>query len=250
MALDTSKLVLRRWLGKPYYRVEDVDALLAAVNGELEQYEGMPQKLEDLAGENEALKETCANVREENVRLTRQLQAAQQELCRKNDAAAEMEANLRRQIADQQDMLERARKREAFLNGSLEQQKKEIEDYERFANSDPVTQAYEKAQKILADAQAERERILQEYTQQRARVTAATRSAYYNALQFKMTLAKRFGEMEKNLDETIDVLRTLETSSTNGSPALRGQEQPAVLEEGKTFDSGADAPWNGVSDLT
>lgn len=228
MALDTSKLIPRRWFGKNCYWAEDVNTLLVSVKKELDNYADMPQRLADLTLEAASLREACAEAQQENQSLTRQLQLAQQELVLRREEAEEAQANLRQQIAEQQSMLERARKRESFLNDSLEQQRREIADFENFANSDPVTQAYEKAQKILADAQTERERILQEYTQQRAKVTAATRSAYYNALQFKMALAKRYSEMEKNLDETIDVLRMMEAS-----PA-----QPATLE-------GAGESWTG-----
>lgn len=222
MALDVSGLVPRRWLGKTGYRVEDVQKLLDSVHKEQEHLERMEKRLEELEKENETLTAQDADNRLRLEQMNREL-----------GAAREQEQDLRRQIADQQDMLERARRREEFLNDSLERQKKEIADFEKFAESEPVTKAYDKAEKILADARAERERLLQDYDQQRARVAAAARSAYYNALQFKMSLAQRFGEMEKNLDESIDVLRVLEASAVTDVQNLNAPEPDVELEPAK-----------------
>lgn len=70
--------------------------------------------------------------------------------------------------------------------------------------------ANERAQKTFADAIEESDRLYQEVREVRERVLAATRAAYYNAMQFRMSLAERFSAMEHDIDNAISILRILD----------------------------------------
>lgn len=174
--------------------------------------------------------------------MERQREQAEAELERERGKSAEAleysRARAKAEAAAQADEIEslkeeldRVRVRETFLSTDLERKKKELEEYVQFVSSDPVTSAQERAQKILADATAERDRILQEYASQRARVVAATRAAYYNAQQFKMELSRRFSAMEHELDDTIDVLRVLDSSSMEGAANLALQANESAQDD-------------------
>ena len=59
---------------------------------------------------------------------------------------------------------------------------------------------------------ANADRILLQATEQRGRLIAACRAAYYSALQFKQDLAEQFRNMERELDASIDVLQFMDNS--------------------------------------
>lgn len=197
----------------------------------------------DLEREREQAQAELENQREQaKAELERQLEQTEAQLERERSKAAEAleysRARAKAEAAAQADEIEslkeeldRVRVRETFLTTDLERKKKELEEYVQFVSSDPVTSAQERAQKILADATAERDRILQEYASQRARVVAATRAAYYNAQQFKMELSRRFSAMEHELDDTIDVLRVLDTSSMEGAANLALQANESAGDD-------------------
>lgn len=183
-----------------------------------------------------SLEQQRREVREQDGLREERLRQLEAELERKKDELNSLSAVKAEEIASLKGELARMGRREEYLNADLTRKKREIEEYERFVTSDPVATAQERAQKILADATAERDRILQEYTSRRARVMAATRAAYYNAQQFKMTLTKRFSAMERELDETIDVLRVLENTPLDESTVLL--EDPGT--ERRTPEGGRD----------
>lgn len=80
-------------------------------------------------------------------------------------------------------------------------------------NPDEVVQeAVRKADQIVNKAIADSERIMLQATEQRGRLIAACRAAYYSALQFKQDLADQFRNMERELDASIDVLQLMDNS--------------------------------------
>jgi len=80
-------------------------------------------------------------------------------------------------------------------------------------NPDEVVQeAIRKADQIVNKAIADSERIMLQATDQRGRLIAACRAAYYSALQFKQDLADQFRNMERELDASIDVLQLMDNS--------------------------------------
>ncbi len=100
--------------------------------------------------------------------------------------------------------------------------KKRVETLQRAANETHamdsaavIAQANQKARDILQQAMRESENILADITGQRNRVIAASRTAYYNALQFKQEVAQQYRQLEQDMDSAIDVLRVLE--GTQGS---------------------------------
>ena len=89
-----------------------------------------------------------------------------------------------------------------------------------------IRQANQKAREILNEAMRESDSILMDITSQRNRVIAASRTAYYNALQFKQELAQQFRQMEQDMDNAIDVLRILENVQSFGT-------LPTAMPDGK-----------------
>lgn len=80
-------------------------------------------------------------------------------------------------------------------------------------NPDEVLQeAIRKADQIVNKAITDSERIMLQATEQRGRLIAACRAAYYSALQFKQDLADQFRNMERELDASIDVLQLMDNS--------------------------------------
>lgn len=213
---ELGSLRVRRHWGKRYYRAEDVERLLERTREELEQGRGALRRMDAL----ERAAADCDALRAEREQAARELEELREALALRE-----------KELTGLGEELERVRRREAFLSADAERRKKELEEYARFAASDPVVSAQEQAHKLLADAQTERERLMQEYASQRARVMAATRAAYYNAQQFKLELSRRFGAMERELDETIDVLRVLESAPETAR--LEAREAPAQPEDGE-----------------
>ena len=83
-------------------------------------------------------------------------------------------------------------------------------------NTDELTrQAAHKADQLVQQAIADSDRILLQAAEQRGRLIAACRAAYYSALQFKQDLAEQFRNMERELDASIDVLQLLDNTRLN-----------------------------------
>lgn len=96
-----------------------------------------------------------------------------------------------------------------------------------------IRQANQKAREILNEAMRESDSILMDITSQRNRVIAASRTAYYNALQFKQELAQQFRQMEQDMDSAIDVLRILENVQSFGTLPTAASDGKMDALEGK-----------------
>lgn len=225
------ELTMKKVFGKYYFPEEEVEELVDKMDEELGQCAVSRQRLEELLEMEESYKELREQsdiLKAKYGRMELERSKLQDTLTHQKNLAFSEKSTLSEEINSLRDELERAKMREAFLNADVERKKVEMEKFGKLISTDTVAQAEEKAQKIVADATAESERILTEYSNQRARVVAATRAAYYNALQFKLSLTERFNMMERDLDDTIDVLRMLE---------IPASAPPAAIQDGQTVTS-------------
>ena len=237
---STRKLRVVKKMGVKYYRAEDVDDMVQELNHELDD---QLQELESLRplkqsdGQLDALSSDHQKLLEDYQALSADHQKLMEDYAAIWDQLSQMEKmyqseheSMEGQINTLQDELDQAARRTEYLNSNLERRQQEIAQLEQNSNgSDVVAQANAKAQRIISDAIAESDRILNEITSQRSRVIAATRAAYYNALQFKMSLSERFHVMDHDIDDAIDVLRLMETPPTNALAT----EQDAFRDGGK-----------------
>lgn len=97
-----------------------------------------------------------------------------------------------------------------------------------------VHEALHKADEIIRKAVADSDRIMLQATEQRGRLIAACRAAYYSALQFKQDLAEQFRNMEKELDASIDVLQLMDNTRLSLSHTADASEPvaPGKPDEG------------------
>ena len=98
------------------------------------------------------------------------------------------------------------------MQARLTHQGEQISSLESQTTDELRQDAIRKADEIVARAIADSERILLQATEQRGRLIAACRAAYYSALQFKQDLAEQFKNMERELDASIDVLQFMDNS--------------------------------------
>lgn len=221
----TNELTPRKVFGKRYYSADEVDGLLESIAEERRQgleAQKRAGELQNIESSYNELSERYEILKAGYEKLEADGRELEERLTRQRNMSVSEKTSLSDEIDSLRDELERAQLREKFLDADLERKKAELEKFEKLMSTDNIALANEKAQKIIADATAESERILSEYVSQRARVVAATRSAYYNALQFKLSLAERFNSMERDLDDTIDVLRMLEVPASDAEPVLDG----------------------------
>lgn len=217
----------------------------AALENDLAHLQEEHARLQDaytaLHKQYEALEDDRARLTEERDRLVAaqaelDAKAKQTELAQRSENEA-----LLQQIENFKAELERAEVRTKLLSTNLERRKAELAEYETALASDSIAKANERAQGIVSNAIAESDRIFSEISAQRARVIAATRAAYYNALQFKMALTERFSTMERDLDNAIDVLRILETPTSSGSAPQTVYHLDSLQAEDPQEESAQDA---------
>ncbi len=72
---------------------------------------------------------------------------------------------------------------------------------------DQLLDAEQQARKMLENAKERRDRIFKEATQRRTRMVAASRAAYFHAMQFKQDLTDHYQRLEKELNASLEVLR-------------------------------------------
>lgn len=92
----------------------------------------------------------------------------------------------------------------------VEQLQKNLDERLLHDSTVVVRQANQQAREIITQVSDECDQMLADANSQRNRIIAANRAAYYNALQFKQELARQFKELESDLDQAIDVLRSIE----------------------------------------
>ena len=104
------------------------------------------------------------------------------------------------------------------LNNLNDQQKRHMDEYETMLAADPVGEAQAKARRIINDAIAQSESMMQTAQETRDRVMTAARTTYYDALQFKMDLVEHFNTLERSIDASIGVIGKVEIPKLPETP--------------------------------
>ena len=120
----------------------------------------------------------------------------------------------------------------SHMQARIAQLEEQVRLMESQKPDDVMRQAAEKADAMITKAVADSERIMMQATEQRGRLIAACRAAYYSALQFKQDLADQFRNMERELDASIDVLQLMDNSplalNHKADTAEPGGDQDAI----------------------
>lgn len=178
--------------------------------------------------------------------LEKEMQQIDQERQNQESSLSELSArfqqenmSLSKQVEDVKFELEESQKRSQHLTECLEAERNAVREYQSVASRNVVGEANERAKQIVSDAVVQSDRILSEVVEQRNRVISASRSMCYNAMQFKMSLAMQFSAMEKDLDESIDLLRILEAVPLGGTTG--SMDKPSRYPDAATATETVDA---------
>lgn len=216
-ALKAENADMRQKLGELETQLADNQSQTTADEAAL-----LHEQLVQLVAQNEDLRKQCQSIEQADASV-KTLSQENAEL-RQKLAALETERDSRRLSSAEADELikenaERDAARINRLTQTIDSLKREISEYEKLTSNSIVEQASAKADRILSRAMQESERIMAEAVKQRDSVIAASRSAYYNALQFKMNLAACMSNTERDLDDAIETLRLLKYP-TDGTDML------------------------------
>ena len=222
---ETGRQQLKKRFGR--YRAEDVDRLLDRLESERQQEENLFREERErwttsqeqsarketefvaLKTEAERLSEECDSLRAENnvqkERLERQ--AGESEKIR-----MEME-RMRMEVEEIRTELEMAQSQSQILGNRVARQRRELEEKDRLLQEDPVGDARQKAEQIISNATEISQRMIDDAENIRTRALAAVRSAYFNAMGFRQSIEEKFISLEHDLDQSLLVLRGMETES-------------------------------------
>ena len=220
---ETGRQQLKKRFGR--YRAEDVDRLLDRLESERQQEENLFREERErwttsqeqsarketefvaLKTEAERLSKECDSLRAENnvqkERLERQ--AGESEKIR-----MEME-RMRMEVEEIRTELEMAQSQ--ILGNRVARQRRELEEKDRLLQEDPVGDARQKAEQIISNATEISQRMIDDAENIRTRALAAVRSAYFNAMGFRQSIEEKFISLEHDLDQSLLVLRGMETES-------------------------------------
>ena len=177
-------------------------------------FEALTAEKEELAGALDRSRQELQAKAEENVRLSRELEG-------KKAALSAMQAekeDLQYSLDNIHGELDHAEKRILHLNNLNDQQKRHMDEYETMLAADPVGEAQAKARRIINDAIAQSESMMQTAQETRDRVMTAARTTYYDALQFKMDLVEHFNTLERSIDASIGVIGKVEIPKLPETP--------------------------------
>lgn len=237
----------RKW--KKYYRVEEVDWHLYQLTEENEKgrkkYEALSSMYDALLQEEDTWHKRISELEEQVANQTKVISDKNMEIEELKNQLEKSRSEASLQAEELKNQLAKSRSEASLQSEDLAQQALEIEMLQvrveklnemvaklKAQNPDDLLlEAENKAQQIVSKAIADSEKMLQQVNEQRTRVVAASRVAYYNALQFKQELAERFGQMEQDLDSAIDLLRTMENSKLS---MLQVSDLPLIVEERAT----------------
>ena len=222
---ETGRQQLKKRFGR--YRAEDVDRLLDRLESERQQEENLFREERErwttsqeqsarketefvaLKTEAERLSKECDSLRAENnvqkERLERQ--AGESEKIR-----MEME-RMRMEVEEIRTELEMAQSQSQILGNRVARQRRELEEKDRLLQEDPVGDARQKAEQIISNATEISQRMIDDAENIRTRALAAVRSAYFNAMGFRQSIEEKFISLEHDLDQSLLVLRGMETES-------------------------------------
>lgn len=222
---ETGRQQLKKRFGK--YRAEDVDRLLDRLESERQQEENLfreererwmtaqeqsarkEEEFDALKTEAERLSKECDSLRAENNGQKEKLerQAGESEKIR-----IEME-RVRMEIEEIRTELEMAQSQSQILGNRVARQRRELEEKDRLLQEDPVGDARQKAEQIISNATEISQRLIDDAENIRTRALAAVRSAYFNAMGFRQSIEEKFISLEHDLDQSLLVLRGMETES-------------------------------------
>lgn len=222
---ETGRQQLKKRFGK--YRAEDVDRLLDRLESERQKEENLfreererwmtaqeqsarkEEEFDALKTEAERLSKECDSLRAENNGQKEKLerQAGESEKIR-----IEME-RVRMEIERIRTELEMAQSQSQILGNRVARQRRELEEKDRLLQEDPVGDARQKAEQIISNATVISQRMIDDAENIRTRALAAVRSAYFNAMGFRQSIEEKFISLEHDLDQSLLVLRGMETES-------------------------------------
>ena len=222
---ETGRQQLKKRFGR--YRAEDVDRLLDRLDSERQQEENLfreererwttsqeqsarkEEEFDALKTEAERLSKECDSLRAENNGQKEKLerQAGESEKMR-----MEME-RMRIEIEEIRTELEMAQSQSQILGNRVARQRRELEEKDRLLQEDPVGDARQKAEQIISNATEISQRMIDDAENIRTRALAAVRSAYFNAMGFRQSIEEKFISLEHDLDQSLLVLRGMETES-------------------------------------
>ena len=222
---ETGRQQLKKRFGR--YRAEDVDRLLDRLESERQQEENLFREERErwttsqeqsarketefvaLKTEAERLSEECDSLRAEN---TGQRQRLERQAGESEKMRMEME-RMRIEIEEIRTELEMAQSQSQILGNRVARQRRELEEKDRLLQEDPVGDARQKAEQIISNATEISQRMIDDAENIRTRALAAVRSAYFNAMGFRQSIEEKFISLEHDLDQSLLVLRGMETES-------------------------------------
>ena len=222
---ETGRQQLKKRFGR--YRAEDVDRLLDRLESERQQEENLFREERErwttsqeqsarketefvaLKTEAERLGEECDSLRAEN---TGQRQRLERQAGESEKMRMEME-RMRIEIEEIRTELEMAQSQSQILGNRVARQRRELEEKDRLLQEDPVGDARQKAEQIISNATEISQRMIDDAENIRTRALAAVRSAYFNAMGFRQSIEEKFISLEHDLDQSLLVLRGMETES-------------------------------------
>ena len=222
---ETGRQQLKKRFGR--YRAEDVDRLLDRLESERQQEGNLfreererwmtaqeqsvrkEEEFDALKTEAERLSKECDSLRAENNGQKEKLerQAGESEKIR-----IEME-RVRMEIEGIRTELEMAQSQSQILGNRVARQRRELEEKDRLPQEDPAGDARQKAEQIISNATEISQRMIDDAENIRTRALAAVRSAYFNAMGFRQSIEEKFISLEHDLDQSLLVLRGMETES-------------------------------------
>lgn len=209
--IDRDSLTLKRKWNK-YYSAQDVDRL---VEGALESADNARGDLARILAAQQALiqanEKQSATIAAFRAKITEH-EAVVSEQVRQITELGDQLNFYRTENLAQSEKIAQQNVYLSRLQAHLNSQSEQINALESQTTDEIRQEAIRKADEIVSRAIADSDRILLQATEQRGRLIAACRAAYYSALQFKQDLAEQFKNMERELDASIDVLQFMDNS--------------------------------------
>lgn len=204
---------------RKYYLADEVDARLRQMGQDAEAQRramaALDAQYRDLIVANQKQAAVITSFRERNAELERhlsELEAIVSEQVQEISALGGQITNYRKENTDQTERIAQQNVQLSRMQSRIDHLGEQITLLESQNPDEVVQEAVRRADQIVQKAISDSDHILLNATEQRGRLIAACRAAYYSALQFKQDLAEQFRSMEKELDASIDVLQLMDNS--------------------------------------
>ncbi len=199
----------RRW-GK-YYKADEVEGYFAnvmqAIAPERKELKALRERFDAILQEKEDHRDSAVELGKRALKATEEADTKTQEILRLSEKLARSQvdnARLSEQLSQQAVELARLQTKADKL-GEL------LATVERQNPVEQMLDTERKTKQLLDKAKSDKEEILRLAYEKRSRMIAASRAAYYHALQFKQDMTDHFHRMEEDLNASIDVLRQSES---------------------------------------